>query len=38
MTNDLGVKLDRPYYLSGPDVGRSWVWDRRLSQGYGEPS
>ena len=38
MTMELGVKLDRPYYVSGPDVGRGWVWDRTLSRGYAEPS
>jgi carboxypeptidase C (cathepsin A) len=38
LATDLGVTLDRPYYVSGPDVGRGWVWDRRSSQGYGEPS
>jgi carboxypeptidase C (cathepsin A) len=38
LETELGVTLDRPYYVSGPDVGRGWVWDRRLSRGYGEPS
>jgi carboxypeptidase C (cathepsin A) len=32
----LGVKMDRPYHTSGPDVGRNWVWDRSL-KGGGEP-
>jgi carboxypeptidase C (cathepsin A) len=34
--DELGVTLDRPYYVSGRDVGRGWVWDRTLAQG-GEP-
>jgi carboxypeptidase C (cathepsin A) len=38
LANDLEVKIGRPYYVSGPDVGRGWVWDRRQAQGYGEPS
>lgn len=38
LANELGVTLDRPYYVSGPDVGRGWVWDRASSNGYGEPS
>jgi carboxypeptidase C (cathepsin A) len=25
---ELGVSLDRPYHVSGPDVGRNWVWSR----------
>jgi carboxypeptidase C (cathepsin A) len=32
----LGVTLDRPYHVSGPAVGRGWVWDRSLERG-GEP-
>ena len=32
----LQVDLDRPYNVSGPEVGRNWVWDRTLSRG-GEP-
>jgi carboxypeptidase C (cathepsin A) len=32
----LGVKMDRPYHTSGPEVGRGWVWDRSLASG-GEP-
>jgi carboxypeptidase C (cathepsin A) len=36
LTGFLGVDVDRPYHTSGPEVGRSWVWDRSLSSG-GEP-
>ncbi|WP_417450282.1 S10 family peptidase [Kordiimonas sp.] len=36
MRNDLGVELDRPYYVSGPEVGREWVWVRE-PEGYYEP-
>ncbi len=36
LTQDLGVTLTRPYYVSGPDVGRNWVYFR--GRGYGEPS
>lgn len=32
----LQVDLDRPYNVSGPEVGRNWVWDRSLARG-GEP-
>ncbi len=38
LNSNLGVTLDRPYYVSGPDVGKGWVWDRTLSKGEGEPS
>ncbi len=37
LRNDLGVDLDRPYYISGPEVGREWVWARD-PEGYYEPS
>ena len=36
LRDELGVTLDRPYHVSGPEVGREWVWNRRLSSG-GEP-
>ncbi|TNE63087.1 MAG: peptidase S10 [Alphaproteobacteria bacterium] len=36
LRNDLGVDLDKPYYISGPEVGRNWVW-QRPSGGYYEP-
>jgi len=36
LRDELEVTLDRPYYVSGPDVGRGWVWDRSLAGG-GEP-
>lgn len=36
LANDLTVSLDRPYYGSGPDVNKNWVYDR--SGGYVEPS
>jgi carboxypeptidase C (cathepsin A) len=36
LRDELGVTLDRPYHVSGPDVGSNWVWDRSLSSG-GEP-
>lgn len=36
LRDELGVTLDRPYHISGPDVGRGWVWDRSLERG-GEP-
>ena len=36
LRDELGVTLDRPYHISGPDVGAGWVWDRRLARG-GEP-
>ena len=36
LRDELDVTLDRPYYVSGRDVGRNWVWDRSLSNG-GEP-
>jgi carboxypeptidase C (cathepsin A) len=36
LRDELGVTLDRAYNVSGPDVGRGWVWDRSLSGG-GEP-
>ncbi|MDP2959309.1 MAG: hypothetical protein Q8N53_23010 [Longimicrobiales bacterium] len=28
LAGELGVSLDRPYHMSGPDVGRNWVWNR----------
>lgn len=37
LLNDLKVDLDRPYRISGPDVGAGWVYDRDLDQG-GEPN
>jgi carboxypeptidase C (cathepsin A) len=36
LRDELAVTLERPYHLSGPDVGAGWVWDRSLSSG-GEP-
>ncbi len=35
MANDLKVKLDRPYFIRGRDVGKNWVWNRKL--GGDEP-
>jgi carboxypeptidase C (cathepsin A) len=37
LQSELRVALDRPYHVSGPDVGRGWVWDRTLARG-GEPN
>ena len=37
LAGDLGVTLDRPYFVSGPDVGKGWVWNRRSARGYAEP-
>ena len=34
--DELGVTLERPYHISGPEVGEEWVWNRRLASG-GEP-
>ena len=34
---DLKVTLDRPYYISGPEVEREWVW-ARPDGGYSEPN
>ena len=34
LQNDLRVTWQRPYHLSGPEVGRNWVWLRDLQ---GEP-
>lgn len=28
LASDLGVSLDRPYYVSGRDVGQNWQWNR----------
>ena len=28
LSDQLEVTLDRPYYVSGRDVGRNWVWNR----------
>jgi carboxypeptidase C (cathepsin A) len=36
LSDFLNVEMDRPYHTSGPDVGKNWVWDRRLASG-GEP-
>jgi len=36
LRNDLQVVLDRAYYVSGPEVGKNWVW-QRPSGGYHEP-
>ena len=36
LSEELGVDMESPYHTSGPEVGRSWVWDRTLSEG-GEP-
>ena len=33
LVEELGVTLDRPYYVSGPDVGRNWVWNRGSPRG-----
>lgn len=33
LAEDLGVELDRPYHISGPDVGRNWVWNRANPRG-----
>ncbi len=37
LSEQLKVKLDRPYHVSGPEVSKNWVWDRTLSKG-GEPN
>jgi carboxypeptidase C (cathepsin A) len=34
--NDLEVPLERPYFMSGPEVGEEWVY-RRADGGYFEP-
>ncbi len=36
LATELGVTLDRPYYVSGPDI--QWVWNRSARGGYAEPS
>ncbi len=36
LTNQLKVSWDRPYRISGPDVGPGWVYYRELNKG-GEP-
>lgn len=36
LRDELKVDLDRPYFISGPEVGREWVWVRD-PQGYYEP-
>jgi len=35
LASELGVTLDRPYWVSGPDI--QWVWNRG-GRGGGEPS
>jgi carboxypeptidase C (cathepsin A) len=36
LNNTLAVNWDRSYKISGREVGKGWVWDRKLSKG-GEP-
>jgi carboxypeptidase C (cathepsin A) len=36
LATDLGVTLDRPYWVSGPDI--QWMWNRGGRGGYAEPS
>ncbi len=36
LRNDLSVELERPYYVSGPNVGKNWVY-KRPGGGYFEP-
>ncbi len=36
LSDFLNVEVDRPYHTSGPEVGKNWVWDRKLASG-GEP-
>lgn len=36
LRNELNVNLERPYYVSGPDVGKNWVY-KRPGGGYFEP-
>lgn len=36
LRNELNVELERPYYVSGPEVGRNWVY-KRPAGSYFEP-
>ncbi|MEX0298735.1 MAG: S10 family peptidase [Kordiimonas sp.] len=36
LRNDLNVEFERPYYVSGPNVGKNWVY-KRPNGGYFEP-